>query len=692
MRSVILFAALWLTAAAGPAATAKLIDVNALVAAGRAAITHSPSDIGSASNLFDRNETSLLRSAAVNPMFVRVAFTEAQTAGSLGALLSHASSHRWKAACAMSAADLDAQTGSYRLLTDWVAAGDRVWSRTDLTPSARFTVVEFTLERLVGDDYVHVNELEIAVAPPPFAFLAVQRDPLNGQVGVTWRSERDVAYEVLGSGDFSIWDVLGMAEAATTMTTFYDRDSPGLDARYYRVRPYVPPTIDLNVTHIERTPRYDYDAPKGWPEPGDTVTFHAHVRNWGNATVPSADYVWAVDGVPLMSGTLASLLPGEDRVVEYSWTWQDGPHTIGFTIDPENLVPEIVEENNEIVDRTNALAVGFWVEQSVYDFFQQRQVELGLGSNSWEDWAQRHIRRWNRMFEDAVWPLTPEGVIDRVRLDKVTVVPDGALPLSWGLPTNHPDTRDRTVDMMWGFPGEQVDGETYLGRHYLDPQGPFTYEGSLIHELNHARYLIDTYGFDVHGPQVLIEEGGQRIPGTQYMPYIAWEVVHYNNEGGMMSGDYTWFSEYDAACWNRITGRRAKGGNYNSPSSIGEWLNTDLPDTNKVTVVDRFGVPLAGADVRIYQAEGGTGWYAKTFDNVPDFILTADGEGAVWLPRNPFGATIRHTYGIANGVLIWRIETGGQVFYEFQEVTEYHKEFWRGNTDIGRLTIQVDTP
>lgn len=688
MRAFVLFVVIYLTAAACPAATSKLIDVNALVAAGKATITHSPSDIGSAANLFDRNEESLLRSAAVNPMTVRVAFTDAQTTGGLGALFSHATSYRWKAACAMSPADLDAQTGTYRLLTDWLAAGDRIWSRTDVLPPAKLMVVEFTLERLVGDDYVHVDELEIAKPPLPFAFLAIQRDPVSRQVGVTWRSERDVVYEILGTEDFLGWDVLGTAEARSTLTTFHDPDSVAMGERHYRVRPYVPPTIDLDVTYIERTPRYDYDAAKGWPDPGDVVTFHAHVRNWGNVTVPSVDFAWAVDEALATSGPLTSLLPDEDRVVDFSWTWQDGPHTIGFTIDPANGIAETVEENNEIVDRTNALAVGFWVEQTVYDYFRQHQIELGLESNSWEDWAQRHMRRWNEMFEDAVWPLAPAGVIDRVRLDKVTVVADGALPLSWGLPTNHPDTRDKTVDMMWGFPKTLVDS----GFYPVNLGGPFNYEGSLIHELHHARYLIDTYGFDVHGPQVLIEENGTPIPGTQYMPYIAWEVVHYNHEGGMMSGDYTWLSEYDAVCWNRIVGRRARGGNYNAPSSIGEWLNTDLPETNKVRVVNRFGAPLVGVDVRIYRAVNGSGWYAKTYDNTPDFTLTTDAEGAVYLPRIPFGTSVQHGYGIANGVLIWRIETGGDVFYEFQEVTEYHKEFWRGHTDLGRLTIQIDTP
>lgn len=667
----------------------KIVDVNALVASGQATVTHSESDIGVAAYLFDRNDGTLLRSAEIDPMVVRVVFAESQVIGRVGGIFSHsATGHEWMAEGAMSISDLEGQTRSYRSLANWQKVGDDIWSKVPVSPSAKLKVIEFTIQRPGPNDHIHVNGLELAQGPPPLEFVAVQRDPISRQVGVTWQSERGETYKVFGSGDIITWNPLGTFEADATLSTYWDPDSASRDRRIYKVRPYVEALADLDVMFVERTPRYDYDATKGWPDPGDSVTFHAHVRNSGGTTVPSVYYVWAIDGTPNVTGTLTSILPGEERVVDWRRVWQDGTHTVGFTIDPTDEIHEITEENNDAVDRTNGLAVGFWVEQTVYDYFHEYQLELGLGSNSWEDWAQRHIRHLNQMFEDAVWPLTPDGVFDRVRLDKVVVVPDGALPLAGGLPSNHPDRGDKTVDMMWGFAKTLVDS----GFYPVNSGGPFNYEGSLIHELNHARYLIDTYGFDVHGSQVQIEEGGVPIPGTSYMPYIAGEVVHYNNEGGMMSGDYTWLSEYDAACWNRITGRRAKGGNYSTPSSSGEWLNTDLPASNKVTVVNRFGAPIAGANVEIYQATGGTGWYAKTFDDIPDLYLTTDGDGAVVLPQNPFGEPIRHTDGIANGVLIWRIDASGKIYYRFQEVTEYHKEFWAGRTNMGELTIQTDHP
>ncbi|MGB9625472.1 MAG: CARDB domain-containing protein, partial [Phycisphaerae bacterium] len=388
-----------------------------------------------------------------------------------------------------------------------------------------------------------------------------------------------------------------------------------------------PTAADLDVTCIERTPRYDYDAAKNNPAPGDVVTFSGHVRNTGTVTV-SADYRWDLDGAPVAGGTLTSVPPGQERVVSWPWTWQSGNHRIRLAVDPNNLIAETSEANNSIEDRTNAIIVGFWVEQSVYNYFRSFQSQLaGVGSVSWEDWAQRQMRFWNQFCENAIYPTTPDGVLDRVRIDKIVIVPDGALPLNGGLPTNHPDLSDKTVDLMWGFPASLLSGGMYNDHTSVSMSNPFYYEGSLLHELGHARYLIDTYGLDVHNTvtccggydSVQIYEGPTYVGGSAYMPYIAFgEVLYYNKYDKMMSGGYDQgWSEYDAGALNRIAGRRATCGNYNAPCNIGEFLQ-DLPANNHIRFTDQYGRPRPGADVRVYRATGGPGWYGKTFDNIPD--------------------------------------------------------------------------
>src|SRR5438067_7457941 len=87
---------------------------------------------------------------------------------------------------------------------------------------------------------------------------------------------------------------------------------------------------DIDVLYIERTPRYpgyrpDYDLPgregvpvlvdpktrrsigpaeaakiQRWPAAGETVTFTAHVQNRGNGKAGSYEYMWLLDGTPMV--------------------------------------------------------------------------------------------------------------------------------------------------------------------------------------------------------------------------------------------------------------------------------------------------------------------------------------------------------------------------------------------------------
>lgn len=461
---------------------------------------------------------------------------------------------------------------------------------------------------------------------------------------------------------------------------------------------------DLDVTLIERTPRYDYDAAKSNPYVGDNVTFSGHLKNWGTIALPSVEYRWQVDGATVATGTLTNVAAGEERVVTRQWVWQAGDHWIKLTADPNNLVSEFSEVNNEIEDRTNAIIAGFWVEQSAYDYFHQYQKDLGIGSNSWPDWIQRQMRRQNQLYAEAVWPISPQGVLDRVRIDKIVVVPDGALPLNGGLPTNNPDLSDRTVDLMWGFPADQIppNSNFYADHTTVSEDNPFYIEPSLIHELGHARYLIDSYGFDVHNTAhhggydaVQIWEGSVYVGGSEYMPFLAWdEVLHYNENGGVMSGPYGFhWSPYEAAALNLIAGQRAVCGNSNAPCNIGVYLQ-DLPQRNHIRVVDGSDQPRVLADVRIYRAESGPGWYGKTFDNTFDAEYGTDTDGYAHLPQNPFtaGGPIQHTYGIASSVMILRIEHAGQIWYRFVEAADFNLQYWQGNTQDAYYTIVLEGP
>ena len=153
---------------------------------------------------------------------------------------------------------------------------------------------------------------------------------------------------------------------------------------------------DLDVTLIERLPRYDYDALKNKPDPNDMVSFRGHVINWSGSLV-SPGYLWKIDGETVEQGTVVDLAPEEERPLVLDWQWRDGDHTVSLVVDPNNAIAESSENNNAITDRVNAVITGFWVEQSVYDYFREHQYELGIGSNSWQDWIQRQMAKHNAL-------------------------------------------------------------------------------------------------------------------------------------------------------------------------------------------------------------------------------------------------------------------------------------------------------
>jgi hypothetical protein len=450
--------------------------------------------------------------------------------------------------------------------------------------------------------------------------------------------------------------------------------------------------VDLDVTFIERTPRYAYDAAKNMPAPGDLVTFRGHVRNWSNFTA-SVDYRWEMDGAVVASGTLNNLYADADQVVELPWVWQDGPHDLKFTVDPLDRVAESSELNNSLSIRTNAIAVGLWVEQGLHAYFQTYQKALGIGSNSWEDWAQRNMARWNEYNVEAIHPTSPLGVTDRVFIDKITIVPDGALPLHGGLASNNPDTTDRTVDLAWGFPSSDLSGTGYVNHTTISDDNPFYFQWALIHELGHARYLIDLYGFDVHysadASQVQILENGTPVAGSALMPFLAWnEVLHYNQFGGVMTGPWRGWSPYEAVALNLISGKRASQGNMNSPGNIGVFLN-DLPQRNHVRFVDSAGQPLVNASVRLYQGTYGPGTYGKVIGTLPPIDYTTDASGEILLPRNPFTSG---PVDVPRGVAVVRIESQGTIWYRFIEVPAFNLEYWRGHTQDGFVEIELPVP
>jgi hypothetical protein len=449
--------------------------------------------------------------------------------------------------------------------------------------------------------------------------------------------------------------------------------------------------FDADLTHVSRSPRLDYDAAIHVPGVGSNVVWEAHLRNRGSLALTNLRVQWYLDGLYLGATNVASIPPGGQAVTTWSLPWSAADQYLAAVADPQNVVIERSERNNYRLVRTNSLMVGFWVEQSVRDYFDTHQLAFlttfGLlddEANSFEDWAQRQIDRYNRALANPAIPVSA-GVsgFDRVRLDQVVVVPDGSLPLAGGLPTNHPNKADKTVDMMWGFPAP-VDTAHY---DRTRPDSAFYTEKSLIHELNHARFLVDTYALNLHQQMVGVENGvGYRIypaaPGG--LP-----VYRTSAAGGMMEGQALQYAEWEIDWLNLYAGRRPLPGwaNYNAHYGLYHYLHLmpALPAQNKLKVLDRDGQPLVGAKVYMYQslpASLPAETYPRFVDNTPELIATVPADGEIAIGQNPFSVTDIWGYNFQYAVNFLRIVYHGHEFYTGIDLANLQVAYFRGQQNL----------
>ncbi|MGI8967904.1 MAG: hypothetical protein ACR2GA_02215 [Chloroflexota bacterium] len=489
----------------------------------------------------------------------------------------------------------------------------------------------------------------------------------------------------------------------TTFYAAYFDDSPSSDAESvlpgYQSLNGLPDLPDLDVTYIHRDPALAYDARPNTPHPGEQAYFHAHVRNAGFLPSGPFLYTWMLDGHVLVGGNDSrGLTPGGEETFSLPWTWRSGHHTLRFVVVPDG--PEINAHNKALSIRTDALSLGFWVEQSAWEYFNHFQWLYCrslpcIGSNSFADWLQRQVAAWNRLLDGArSSPDVPSGIIDRVRLDKITVVPDGSLPLHGGRPTNSPDLSDHTVDLQWGLPAQGVDA--LYRRHF---EGPFDVDWAQIHELGHARSLADLYRFDVlpDGSAVagIRDTAGQPIfdsslpssPMRAFQTGPTSTLLYQNAEDDLMSCTCTpLYSPYDALLWNRIQGRRPTCGNFNPPCNLGDWF-LDLPRRNGILLLDRQGQPLPDSTrVRMYY-DGATDYIDHRFTTGNSQVLPIF-RGKVWLGSDPFHVGGSHSLAGPN-LLLMEVQTASSDTFCFIEPTLFNLARWHGYADSNHPAMYV---
>jgi hypothetical protein len=394
--------------------------------------------------------------------------------------------------------------------------------------------------------------------------------------------------------------------------------------------------IDLDVTYISRTPLYhryqvEYtidmrpyltkgtENDQRWPSHGEKVTFTAHIINKGKDPSGNFSFKWYIDGAEVKTGTHASLAAGEEGEETYQWAWAHtldgekllGSHSVRFTADPSNNIPETYETNNTLEDPTGAISLELGVTPELYQALED--PVNAKWPHSAEDWLQKQIAAMNAAFVHSVYPAAPKGITERVRLDRI-VIAETALPA------------DPTED--GGF---FMSVDDRYGNPYYDPVTDVS--GALIHELTHQLGIIDLYGLDVSMeiPQVLDLQANPiqiSFSSSGLFPGLM-------NDPGIRPPIY---DEHTALALNVNTGYRR--GYY------GEYLY-DIPTQTLLHVVDNQGGDAAGVTVKLYQGSstgGELGSESRNFDNTPEISGITDGRGNFLLPpRTPGRATITHT-------------------------------------------------
>ena len=498
---------------------------------------------------------------------------------------------------------------------------------------------------------------------------------------------------------------------------------------------------DLSVLYIERLPRYpglaarytSVDTPeagsgdalppqlltpneKHAPAPGETVTFIAHVKNKGPVKSNWYRYSWLLDGREVDAGSGDALEPEQEATFELKWTWQGGDHFVAFEVDRERLNDEITRYNNSVVDRTNALSLQFFVEQSVYAFFNT--VQNGRWAYGFEDWAQFQVAQMNKEFRDSIYPSCPNGIEERVRLDKVFIIPDGwgsadgmhvpnvvvrphpTVKDWWQIPDlDHPqfvnandpprDVQSQTYtnglsgcDGVWGFSVDLLKPRENGKHFYTDtPRWITGSEWPLHHELGHQLGRADHYLLPVSGDQ------DRAVPGLGFSPpsdycddmMFSGNYAHDDNIGKharAWDSTYRFYSEHTAGSFNRDEGVRR--------GLFGEYFS-DIPKTNVFLFVDEEGKPVTEAAVRLYRSIG-RGYTNPAIAAAPAFTGETSAKGIYTLNERPFNVIF--CWG-SNGVILCELEKAGKKLYGWVTLAEFNTAYWRGHADEAHHLIIV---
>ncbi|MFC1991555.1 CARDB domain-containing protein [Chloroflexota bacterium] len=83
------------------------------------------------------------------------------------------------------------------------------------------------------------------------------------------------------------------------------------------------------------------------PSVGETMTFSVTIKNEGTGQAGSSQVTYYIDDEPLVSASVDPIEPGSTENTTFTWTVQEGSHSIKVITNANLIIPESNEENNE---------------------------------------------------------------------------------------------------------------------------------------------------------------------------------------------------------------------------------------------------------------------------------------------------------------------------------------------------------
>jgi hypothetical protein len=359
-------------------------------------------------------------------------------------------------------------------------------------------------------------------------------------------------------------------------------------------------------------------------KPGEEITLTAHVKNVGFAPSKPFEYVWLIDGKEVDKGKCSKALGElEETSFPLKWDWQDGRHTVTFKITTRQ--PEIATINNEATDPLWGWGFVFVINKN-RTWHDKRNA---CGSFCFEDYYRWHVDLMNTLFAASIYPSAPEGIVARVRLDRIIYCDDPSQSVEM---CTAPDGMGY-LQGMWTWSDSPEEKEN--GWPTSDGARSTT-EWSLPHELGHQLGLTDWYALDNGGSQDFVwPDNGEPICHLMSHPIqmMCWHGPHLYGEGDAGYLNYTW----------------------DKPRGHFGDLYFAIPRTNYLRIVDVNGIGVPGAKVELHQRgcvvdpagqpgeDHGVTYYpviedgnrGQELSKQPVIVGTTDAHGMLRLPNRP---------------------------------------------------------